>query len=117
MCEEWRSIFDGDYIVSNYGRVASLRYVVLKPNYAVKGYARVRIHGKRYLVHRLVGEAFIPNPEGKPQINHIDMDKKNNHVDNLEWVTALENNQHAAQMRRNERQREIRKASGAIRRE
>ncbi len=50
---------------------------------------------KNFYIHRLVAETFIPNPDGKPFVNHIDGDKSNNSADNLEWVTVTENNRHA----------------------
>ena len=59
------------------------------------GYYTVAIDGKRKTVHRLVASAFIENPDNKPCVNHIDGDKKNNKVENLEWVTYGENNSHA----------------------
>lgn len=59
------------------------------------GYASVRLPDGNHLIHRLVAEAFIPNPEGKPQVNHKDGNKRHNNVGNLEWVTHKENMIHA----------------------
>lgn len=60
-----------------------------------RGYLSVVVRRKTHMLHRLVAQAFIPNPDDKPFVNHIDGDKTNNDVSNLEWVTAAENNAHA----------------------
>lgn len=72
----------------------------MKPTKTKKGYLSIALTSrnkkrKTIMVHRLVSLAFIPNPENKPQINHIDCDKMNNHVSNLEWSTNGENQIHA----------------------
>lgn len=114
MEEEWRDIkgYEGYYQVSNMGRVKSLdRYVktnkggktllkskIMKPMER-KGYMRVSLtknnFDKTYSIHRLVGIAFIPNPDNKPQINHINGNRSDNRVENLEWCTNGENQKHA----------------------
>ena len=72
---------------------------ILRPWITSSGYYHVLLqHNKKIvhkLVHRLVAEAFIPNPQKKPQVNHKDGQKLNNHVSNLEWCTSSENNRHA----------------------
>lgn len=114
MQEEWKPVvgFEGLYSVSNLGRVRSEERRKINPLcgtslvkekilalQTVYGYKKVLLtlngvpNHKR--VHRLVAEAFIPNPENKPQVNHIDNDRGNNKVDNLEWVTNKENSLHA----------------------
>lgn len=96
--EEWKEIkgYEGLYLISNKGNVYSIRSkrnLKIHMNWA--GYCRVGLNKNnkqvKYSVHRLVASAFIPNPLNKEQVNHIDENKANNKVENLEWVTNLEN--------------------------
>ncbi|MBO7079503.1 MAG: HNH endonuclease [Bacilli bacterium] len=112
--EIWKDIkdYEGLYQVSNFGRVKSLekkvwnRYEfivrkerILKTKNNSKEYCIVKLYkdNKHYnkKIHRLVAEAFIPNPNDLPQINHIDGNKNNNNANNLEWCTNKENQIHA----------------------
>ena len=85
-----------DYTITENGEIINNRNgKKLKPQPNGKGYLRVSIGGKLQFIHRLVAEKYIPNPENKPQVNHKDGNKLNNSVDNLEWVSNMENRQHA----------------------
>lgn len=116
MQEIWKTVKGHEgYEISNYGRlrakkrqvtykdgrVATFSERILKPMLTKKGYYKYHLSSnqkKGYrtskLAHRLVAEHFIPNPDNKPQVNHIDGKKTNNYYKNLEWVTNEENHQH-----------------------
>lgn len=118
--EEWKDIpgFEGRYQVSNEGRVKSVDHYgvggthiilykgkILTPVIGTDKYYHVFLSygkGKKKacLIHRLVAEVFIPNHEGKREVNHKDENKLNNHVSNLEWVTSKENANYGTRNRR-----------------
>jgi hypothetical protein len=120
MKETWKPVvgYEDYYEVSSLGRLRSLPKVVGgrwgKCQYKGKiikvirnpshGYGQLSLVGewkkKTVRAHRVVAEAFIPNPGNKPYVNHIDCDKLNNRIDNLEWVTAKENTAHIIKMDR-----------------
>lgn len=98
----WKQLTDGmeDYYISKDGRVYSFKSKTILKGWIYRdGYRRydLKINGKKFkkAAHRLVAKAFLPNPENKEYVNHKDLDKLNNSLSNLEWVTPSENNLHA----------------------
>ena len=116
MEEQWKTaiidgiVYEGLYKVSNLGRILSLNYnrtgkpELMNPGTDKDGYLKVTLSKNRKRktckVHRLVAQTFIPNPDNLPEVNHIDEDKTNNRVENLEWKSHKDNNNHGT---RNER--------------
>lgn len=105
--EEWVPIANFEnYLVSPNGKVKnSITNRVFDPQKPNNGYYSITLKGKdnkfhSFLIHRLVAQAFIPNPNNLPFVNHIDENKTNNHVSNLEWVSEVENARHGTSPQR-----------------
>jgi len=87
----------GLYKANMAGEIYSIRrFKKLKLQSRADGYSVISINGKgrKAKVHRLIAETFLPNPENKPQVNHLDFNRKNNRVDNLSWATSKEDAEH-----------------------
>lgn len=102
--EIWKpTIINENYEVSNYGNIRSYcnyhKGKLEKPKYLkpwiTKGYLYITIDGKKYLLHRLIAQCFLKKQLKHTEVNHKDGNKKNNHIDNLEWVTRCENIKHS----------------------
>ena len=115
--EIWKPVrgYEGMYEVSNYGNVRSMNYNHtgevrnMKTETNKNGYKQVNLckDGKQKLptVHRLVAQAFLPNPENLPQVNHINENKSDNRVENLEWTTREKNVRHGTGIQRSAEKR------------
>lgn len=110
--EIWKNIkgYEGIYQISNLGRIKSLhnkfgnKELIMKQNLKRNGYYQIRLKRngtvKDFIIHRLVAEAFIPNPNNYPCVNHIDENKTNNNANNLEWCSILYNNTYGNRLKK-----------------
>lgn len=84
-----------NYNVSERGEITNDKGMILKGLLKPDGYKMYYLCNKWYYIHRIVGWLFVPNPHNKPEINHLDRNKSNNHHSNLQWCTHKENIQHS----------------------
>lgn len=108
--EVWKDVvgYEGTYMVSNLGRVRGMYGKILRPLVRQHGYLSVFLYGKgdnarkykQFSIHRLVAEAFIENPNGYAEVNHLDEDKTNNRADNLEWCDRKYNTNYGTTQKR-----------------
>lgn len=108
---QWISGYEGRYRISTYGRVMSMERQIrigdstrILPEREMRQYEHVRGYlcvylrtpdsHKKFFVHRLVAQAFLPNPNNLPLVNHRDLDKKNNNFYNLQWMNGSDNTRH-----------------------
>ena len=109
-----------EIMVSSYGRVIGFKGRVIKPQLMQTGYYVFKYWNGRHVanieIHRLVAKAFIPNPENKPEVDHIDTVRTNNHVNNLRWVTRSENHRNPLTVKRRSEARKGLKMSDETRR-
>lgn len=106
--EIWKKVTNAEgYYVSNLGRVRGLKGTILRGGDNGVGYKKIELitpeGHKREYIHRMVAIHFVPNPDNKPCVNHIDCDPSNNAADNLEWCTKKENSEHMVKLGRNRR--------------
>ena len=101
--EEYKIIKNFEnYLVSNFGNIKNNKTNrLLKQHNHTKGYKQIEISGKKKFIHRLVAEAFIPNPENKPCVDHINNIRDDNRLENLRFASYIENGQNSSISKKN----------------